>query len=379
MNSKTITLSGISVALPVILACACWLPVASGQETGPVIGEQVSVRLQIMYDKGLQFLKSTQAVDGSWARAGQYGTYPSMAGLALLCMVASGEDPNYGQYKDNIKKGLDYILSKQNQKTGFFGSQMYDHNYTTLALAELAGFVHDERIGPALEKAVGRIVDSQKINKRGGLYYDPMATSSALGSITGAGIVALMAARNAGVDVPEKTISGLFKLIISYQDSRSGMIGYSGPGDHRTYGPGRSYLGLLCFHLGRRKSHPAARKIGSYVQQISHAMSSTASVFDWYHIFYAPPALFQEDMKLFEKWNNDNITALQKIQAENGSWNFIGGGLTGGGQSSNIVLSTNAALLSLAVNFRLLPIYERQEAITRKEPPSSEKKEPVSP
>ena len=59
--------------------------------------------------------------------------------------------------------------------------------------------------------------------------------------------------------------------------------------------------------------------------------------------------LFQADVRRWAEWNRTNIASLGKSQQANGSWNDQNGTLFG----------TSAALLSLALNYRYLPIYER--------------------
>ncbi|MBT6849795.1 MAG: squalene--hopene cyclase, partial [Opitutae bacterium] len=48
-------------------------------------------------------------------------------------------------------------------------------------------------------------------------------------------------------------------------------------------------------------------------------------------------------------WNSKNVKRLLATQSEDGSWNGNYGK----------AFSTSAALLSLALNYRYLPIYER--------------------
>jgi hypothetical protein len=54
-------------------------------------------------------------------------------------------------------------------------------------------------------------------------------------------------------------------------------------------------------------------------------------------------------MQAWEKWNLDNVKELAASQGKDGGW-------TGG---EGETFSTSAALLSLALNYRYLPIYER--------------------
>src|SRR5439155_21443651 len=61
-----------------------------------------------MYVKGLQHLVRTQAADGRWSD-GPYGGEPAVIGLAVISMLAHGDDPNLGPYSLSVRRGLDFI------------------------------------------------------------------------------------------------------------------------------------------------------------------------------------------------------------------------------------------------------------------------------
>ena len=58
-----------------------------------------------MYDRGLQFLASKQTDKGEWTGGG-YEDGPGPVGLGLLVFLASGEDPNFGQYSNHVRRSL---------------------------------------------------------------------------------------------------------------------------------------------------------------------------------------------------------------------------------------------------------------------------------
>jgi hypothetical protein len=82
--------------------------------------ENVPPEVERIYMKGLQFLVKTQKSEGTWP--GSYGSDPGVVGLAILSILAHGEDPNFGPYSHTIQAGLNFILKSQNQKTGYIGS-----------------------------------------------------------------------------------------------------------------------------------------------------------------------------------------------------------------------------------------------------------------
>src|SRR5579864_1444381 len=158
---------------------------AMAQPPGIRQGEVVPRDVREMYDRGLQYLATTQSERGDWT-GGQTG--PGVTGLALMVFLASGEDPNFGLYSNHVRKAARSIISDQNAGTGYLGNSMYHHGFGMLGLAEAYGAV-DERnlwpdrkdqrsIGQALELAVRLAVTSQKKSSMGGWRYSPDANDA---------------------------------------------------------------------------------------------------------------------------------------------------------------------------------------------------------
>ena len=230
-----------------------------------------------------------------------------------------------------------------NASNGYIGTSMYNHGFATLALAELYGVVDDDRLGPALEKAVALIVSSQERNRRGAWRYSPSHQDGDT-TISGAQLVALFAARNAGVDVPESAIAKGLNFIASCQRS-DGSIGYTGPGDSS---PPRSAIGALVFHLQREEESVAGQKAYRFLQ--TYGLNAHGGSYHFYYIYYAAQAHFHANISEWQKWNAANIKQLVATQSADGSWNM---------GSHGPEFSTSMALLSMALNYRYLPIYER--------------------
>ena len=186
-----------------------------------------------------------------------FGTEPAVVGLCVLSILAHGEDPNSGPYRAVVQKGLDYILSNQNKETGYIGSSMYNHGFATLALAECYGAVQDQRIGPALQKGVDLILTSQSHNPSDAWRYSPESPDADT-TVSGAQMVALFAARNAGIGVPEEAINKALKFFASCQ-TPDGGIGYTNAG-----GPdgARTAIGVLVFGLAKQQksARPTRRR-----------------------------------------------------------------------------------------------------------------------
>ncbi|MBT3568221.1 MAG: squalene--hopene cyclase, partial [Opitutae bacterium] len=182
-----------------------WTVFASGTLRAQKLFEEANDDLvrQIdrMYKQGQGYLAKSQTDGGNWSD-NSYGSQAGVVGLATLALLARGDDPEFGPYRITVKRSLDYILARQDKKTGYIGSSMYNHGFATLALAEAYGITNDLRLGPALQKATDLILGSQKGNSKGAWRYGP-ESKDADTTVSGAQMVALFAARNAGLSVPE--------------------------------------------------------------------------------------------------------------------------------------------------------------------------------
>lgn len=320
-------------------------------------GELIPRDVREMYDRGLKYLADTQADDGSW-RGGQQG--PGVTGLCLMTFLASGEDPNFGMHAQIVRKAIRSIISQQDASTGYFGNSMYHHGFATLALAEAYGAV-DERtlwpegegggggqgrrsIGQALELAVRSAVTSQKKNPFGAWRYSPDATDADT-SVSGAVLVGLLAARNAGIEVPDESID---RAVAYYKSmtSDNGQIAYAGGIGGFDESLARISIGTLIYSVARRKDLPQYKSALEYLKQ---NLEAEPGPYLEYTRYYEAQALFQGDVEAWEKWNRLLVRTLKESQQADGSFQ---------GQFGP-ELGTSMSLLALALNYKFLPIYER--------------------
>ena len=327
---------------------------ASAQPLNARIGEAVPRDVRELYDKGLQYLAKSQTENGDW-RDGQQG--PGTTGMALMVFLASGEDPNFGVYSNNVRRAVRSIISNQNATTGYLGSSMYHHGFAMLGLAEAYGAVDDRSvwpsgkmprtIGAALELAVRAAVTSQKKNSFGAWRYSPGSTDADT-SVSGAVLVGLLAARNAGIEVPDDSIN----RAISYYTSMtggSGTVGYSGGIGGLDESLARSSIAALVYSLARRKDLSQFKATISYLANNLEATGRGGAGGVEYQRYYQAQALFQGDVEAWKKWNTLLVRQLKATQQADGS---IPG-------QHGTMIGTSLSLLALALNYRFLPIYER--------------------
>ncbi len=318
-------------------------------------GSAIPRDVREMYDRGLEYLAKSQDESGAWT-GGQSG--PGVTGMAVMCFLASGEDPNFGQYAGHIRRGLRNIISQQNESTGFYGHSMYHHGFAMLAIAEAYGAVDDRNLWPAtghknqrsvgqsLELAVRAAITSQKKNPLKAWRYSPDATDADT-SVSGAVLVGLLAARNAGIEVPDESIDGAIAYYVS-NTAPSGQVAYSGGLGGFNESLARISIGNLVYAIARRKELPEYKATLQYLSDRIQGGSAGHGGVEYQH-YYQAQALFQGDLDVWEKWNKNLIRQLKSSQQPDGS--FQG--------SHGVSVSTTLSLLALAVNYRLLPIYER--------------------
>ncbi|MEM7387820.1 MAG: prenyltransferase/squalene oxidase repeat-containing protein [Verrucomicrobiota bacterium] len=155
-------------------------------------------------------------------------------------------------------------------------------------------------------------------------------------------MIALFAARNAGIAVPEEAIK---KGIRFYEACRSpgGGFGYSSAGAPNLP---RTAVGTLVYALAREPETPEFKKTLDYLTvDLDHRDQS----YPFYYEYYMAQALYQAVPEIWKEWDRRNVTYLESTQQPEGNWRSNHGN----------TFSTAGALLSLALNYRLLPIYER--------------------
>jgi len=347
--SKASIISGLMLAVAVMIESPL-----QAQLPNVKIGEVVPRDVREIYDRGMQYLATTQVEDGSFKGGGEQG--PGVTGLALMVFLASGEDPNFGLYSNHVRKALRSIIGQQNAGTGILGSSMYHHGFAMLALAEAYGTVDDRTlwtgnepnrrtIGQALELAVRAAITSQKKNTYGGWRYSPDSTDADT-SVSGSVLVGLLAARNAGIEVPDEALD---RAITYYtkMTSDSGQVAYAGGFGGFDESIARISIATLVYSVARRKDLPQFKATIGYLTQRLESNSNQS----WpeYARYYQAQALFQGDVDAWEKWNKLLIRQLKTAQLADGSIR----------SSQGATIGTAMSMLALALNYRFLPIYER--------------------
>src|SRR4051794_25143986 len=74
-----------------------------------VRGDEITPGQRAAVEKGLAWLASKQAADGSFGtNGGGYGAQSAITGLAGLAFMSAGNLPGRGKYGDNVQKAVNY-------------------------------------------------------------------------------------------------------------------------------------------------------------------------------------------------------------------------------------------------------------------------------
>ena len=319
-----------------------------GQDPALRYGGQIPPEVDTVYQRGLAWLANAQGLDGTW-KGGNEGC--GVDGICVMAFLASGEDPNYGRYAPTIRRAIRSIIQHQEEKTGYLPSSMYHHGFGMLALAEAYGSVDESllwegdkpvrTIGKTLALAIRCSVASQKKNRWGGWRYSPDA-SDADTSVTGAVLMGLLAARNAGLEVPDETVNAAMEYM-RRSTSKDGSVAYSG--GFGSMG-GSMNLTAISTLVGAVTKTKDTDQYKASLKRLQENLEHHETSYPEYFRYYMAQALFQGDYDAWQKWNAAKVRELHDAQHDDGSF---GNGAYGTGMS----------LLGLALNYRFLPIYER--------------------
>lgn len=324
-------------------------------------------RVDDAVERAVEFLVKQQKDDGSITDA---GNPHAMTALAVLAQAAVGRTPDLpGPAGDCVRRALAYLLDDRRQRdNGYFGhdgSRMYGHGIVALTLAELLGMgIDDEtdrRVRQRLEKALSLILwaqdrkDANDPDNFGGWRYEPDSRDSDL-SVTIWQLMALRSARAAGLDVPTAAI----EKAVAYL--------------RRTWKPdtrGRERVGGACAYQPNRTPSWASASAGLLAMQVCglYEAPEVAGAADWlrareldwrqefflYGTYYYAQGMYQRGGIYAEHARRAVEEALLPRQQADGSWEAPHGQERNAGR----VYGTSMAVLSLAVKYHFLPIYQR--------------------
>lgn len=335
-----------------------------------------SEQTEAAVNRALEWLVSQQQPDGRWDprrteagrefrvlghdRRGAGGDADTaITGLALLSLMGAGHSHLQGEYRETVRRGLQFILSSQKSSGHLAGdaslfAHMYSHGIATLAVGEAFALTGDERLRAPLERAVAYSLTAQD-PRTGGWRYQPGEEGDM--SQFGWQLMALKSAQIGGVNVPTETVRRMTHFVdLCTSGAHSGLGSYR-PRQPPT--PTMTAEALCCrYFLGQAVPERTADEATRFVVQ---NLPGSGEV-DYYLWYYATLALYQRGGADWDKWNRRLQQQLVETQTRTGeqagSWEPNGKWCGYGGR----VFSTALATMCLEVYYRYLPFVREQVA-----------------
>jgi hypothetical protein len=345
-------------------------------------------RVDVAVERALAWLATEQQPDGSFPTldSGQ----PGVTSLCTMAFMAHGHTAGEGTYARQIERARDYTMrcQKENGLITLIGPEgeeisrqinhdigervAYNHAISSLMLSELYGTSKVDRsnkLETVIAKSLKASLEMQRwpkdlaIDDGGWRYIDDKDEHDADLSITGWELMFLRSARNAGFDVPEKSIDEAVGYVRRTFSSKYGAFGYMAvPGDYRSRGmAGAGVLALA--HAGFHGA-PEAVQSGNWILQHNFDDYNKTEPFpqDWlndryhYGLFNCCQAMYQLGGRYWEQFYPRAVRAVLANQRADGSW--AAESHFHDAQFGN-AYTTALVVLSLGAPNQLLPIFQR--------------------
>lgn len=328
---------------------------ALGEEPGAEGFHEIIPKQEQALERATAWLARSQQRDGSWrAHPGGGEAYPcAMTGLAGMALLSTGNTPSRGKYGAQVLRAVQYLLKRQDH-TGlisFPGEDrcMYGHGFAMTFLAECYGMEPTGELAEGLKRCLDKAITltSRAQSNEGGWYYTPNSGADE-GSVTITQIQALRACKNAGLDVPAKTVDRAIGYIRKAQQPDGGIAYQVGQSGSR---PALSAAGVELLMMAGLYDAKETRRALEYVRRHVNA-ESTRNEHDSYTTFYMAQAFHQVGGKDWAKYFQERRQRYLREQNGDGSWSYTGWG-------ASPVFDTSAAVIVLSLPYEYLPIYQK--------------------
>lgn len=300
-------------------------------------------------DRGLTFLATQQQDDGSLG-SGSYGRNVAVSALAGMAFMSAGSSAERGPFGTPVARCLDFVLANT-QDSGFISvpgstshGPMYGHGFATLFLAEAYGMSPREELRDKLARAVQLIVQTQ--NRDGGWRYQPVRRDADI-SVTICQVMALRAARNAGIHVPHETIDRCIEYVKRSQNADGGFM-YMIQGGASAFP--RSAAGVVALYSSGVYAGPEIEKGLQYLAaQLPRGGGFNRESHYFYGHYYAVQAMWHAGGEHWSSWFPAIRDELLARQRPDGSWD----------DTISREYGTAMATIILQMPNNALPIFQR--------------------
>ncbi len=290
--------------------------------------------------KGLAYLGRRQLLSGTnrgaFGNSG-YAAGVAVCGLAGLAFMCGGHAPNEGLYGKHVERCIEFLL-RHTRDTGYIArsdnlahENMYGHGFAMLFLAQAYGMTLKAEIEPKLRQSVAMTCKCQ--NPAGGWRYQPTPTDADL-SITVCQIMALRAARDAGIQVPDHVREKCIEYVKKSQNPSDGSFRYTING-HSTFA--MTAAGVTSLYSAGIYDGEQVEKGLKYLAARKPPGTGESNYYFYEH-YYAVQAMWHAGGEYWNEWYPAIRDDLLRKQASDGSWAASIGGPEFGAAMACIIL-----------------------------------------
>jgi hypothetical protein len=301
----------------------------------------------------LRFLANQQTPSGSFVHDENHQA--ALTAYALIAFMSAGEVPGEGEFGHTVTQGENFLLECC-RPDGYIAAptgenNMYGHGIATICLAEMYGESTNPALRPKLERAIKLIVSCQ--NQQGGWRYPPKVGDADL-SVTVLQVVALRAAKNAGIDVPQTTIDRAVAYVKSCRDPDNGG-GFDYQPNSQAPGFARTAAAIYSLQVCGLYNDPMVPDGSDYLRD--SRQDGLWQQYFTYGNFYAAPAQYMIGGDTWTDWYTTvhNLIMANKItRGDQTYWEPLDGGA-----GVNEVYATSVYTMILSMPFHYIPLYQR--------------------
>lgn len=324
-----------------------------GANRAPAAG--LSPRVETAIRKGLQSLASTQSKLGHWTA----GTYPTaMTALAGTALIASGSTTTQGPYAENIRRAVDYLLSRA-RSNGLIGDPQrdnrytYGHGFSMLFLSQVLGEEEDiqrrEELVDLLARAVTFSANAQTTSGGWGYVSAKDGNDFDEGSTTITQVQGLRGCRNAGIPVPASIIDRAKQYIYLCKNADGG-ISYSS----RNRGASRPAITAAAlaslYNAGDYDSQHVPEMLEYCKKNLYHIADRSRAFGYWHYTYlYYSQVVYREGGQTWTDFRDRLYNQIVADQRGDGSWD---------GEIAAVYV-TSVNLIMLQLDYGFLPIFQR--------------------
>lgn len=269
--------------------------------------------------RGLNWLASRQRSDGGFGGANSYSRNVGVCALVGMAFL-SHQGPR-GPFQDHIRNCTDYLLA-MSRSNGFIveddvktHAPMYGHGFATMYLSQICGTDRRAEVREKLKLATKLILQAQ--NESGAWRYTPFPDDADV-SVTTCQMMALLAARQAGVTVPGEAIQRSVEFLLRCQNPDGGFR-------YRLIDPPeslfpRSAAAAVALSASGFSNHPAVQKARPHLMAPGAMPVPVNAEYYFYGRFYATHAALQQGKDVWEQFYPNLRDELLQRQSVDGFW-----------------------------------------------------------